>query len=193
MLTDQVIYKFKQSIKCSPVIKKGNYNYFVHPLTDGSLPIYPNELTKIATSMIFRLAIDVIEGIDMVLLPEAMGIPIGQEICRQLNLPYIVVRKRSYGLDGEIKINQQTGYSKSEMFINSVKSNSNIIIIDDVVSTGGTLKAIISSLRSNNINVIAAFTLIEKNNAAKALRDSGYNVWSIANVLTDDSGIIDVI
>ena len=40
----------------------------------------------------------------------------------------------------EIEINQETGYSKGSIFLNDIKPGEKIAIIDDVLSTGGTIR-----------------------------------------------------
>ena len=188
------VRRFIESIWKCPIIKKGDYTYFVHPYTDGALPIDPFEIDYLADELNYRFRLYEIEdNINLILVPEAMGIPIGQNVAGWLDKSYVVVRKRQYNLPGEIEIAQQTGYSTSKMYINSVKPGQSVIIVDDVVSTGGTLKAIIDALKANNVNVLGAYTLIEKNGAATKLRNDSYNVKALVNVITDQTGIINVI
>ena len=190
------IRKFINSIWKCPIVKKGDYTYFVHPFTDGSLPINVFDLDCLSDYMVEHFELrnrSVNSTIDLVLVPEAMGIPIGQNVAGWLDKSYVVIRKRKYNLPGEIEIDQQTGYSSSKMYINSVKPGQSVIIVDDVVSTGGTLKAIINALKANNINFLGSYTLIEKNGAATKLREEGYNVKALVNVITDQTGIINVV
>jgi adenine phosphoribosyltransferase len=183
-----------ESIKNSPIIKKGLYSYFVHPFTDGALPIEPEKLFKTANRLCDIIEIDINpSNIDYIIAPEAMALPIATIASDMLDIPCIVARKRQYGLPGELTIHQVTGYSESLMYINSLKPGHKVIIIDDVVSTGGTLKAIIDVLKANNINVIGSYTIIEKDGAAKRLRDQGYNVKSLVNVVMGKDCIKEVI
>ncbi len=172
------------AIKQSPVLMKKDYPYFIFSLTDGALPIYPDMLLHTANTLCDLIENDIdYSKIDYIVTPEAMGIPIATMVSELSHKPYLVVRKRKYELLGEIEVHQVTGYSESLMYINSVKPKDNVIIIDDVVSTGGTLKAIIDTLKRNHINVLGSYTIIEKDGAAKRLRDEGYNVRSLVNVV----------
>jgi adenine phosphoribosyltransferase len=132
-------------------------------------------------------------NLDFIIAPEAMGIPIATIVSTLMDRPYLVVRKRKYDLPGELEVQQITGYSKSLMYINSINLYSNVIIVDDVVSTGGTLKAIIDELKLNNINILGSYTIIEKDGAAKRLRDQGYNVKSLVNVIMGKDCISNII
>jgi len=194
-MASHVQITLQNSILNSRIVEKPNgYKYFVWPLADGVPPIHPDMVGNAADLVTNNLMYNCDNLlIDMILAPEAMGIPIAQEVSRRLRKPYSVVRKRKYGLPGEIEVTQQTGYSVSNMYINCVEPRQQVVIIDDVVSTGGTLKAIMSALTENGIGMLGAFTIIEKNGAAKKLFEEGYNVHALFDVVTDNNGIKDVL
>lgn len=185
-------------IKQSPVMLKGGYPYFypyfIFSLTDGALPIKPKMLYRTAQLICNMIIDDDIYKIDYIIAPEAMAIPIATMVSYLVNnTPFVVARKRKYELTGEIEVHQITGYSESLMYINSIKPGHRVIIIDDVVSTGGTLKAIIDALRLNNITVLGSYTIIEKDGAAKKLREQGYDVRSLVNVIMGKDNINNVV
>jgi len=63
----------KRSLYDAPVFKRGDYNYFIHPITDG-VPETRPELIREVVCHIIRIAdLDV----DKIVTVEAMGIPIG--------------------------------------------------------------------------------------------------------------------
>ncbi|KAF5028321.1 Adenine phosphoribosyltransferase [anaerobic digester metagenome] len=62
------------------------------------------------------------------------------------DIPLVVVRKRPYGLPGEVAVHQTTGYSKGELYLNGIEAGDRVIIIDDVCSTGGTMRALIGAI-----------------------------------------------
>ena len=133
----------ESSFLSSPVVDLDGYPYFVNPVSDG-IPCMTRELLDEVVDGIVSVA-DL--DCDIVLTPEAMGIPLAVCITLRTGVPYAVIRKRSYGLPGEIALDQRTGYSKSPMYINGVSPGTRVAIVDDVVSTGGTLRAIVGALR----------------------------------------------
>ncbi|MEF8848141.1 MAG: hypoxanthine/guanine phosphoribosyltransferase [Candidatus Thermoplasmatota archaeon] len=157
----------KESLKKSPIIKKDKYDYFVHPITDGIPEIKPKLLDEITDEILKK--IEKIEKIDRIVTMEAMGIPIATNVSKKMNLPFTIIRKRSYSLPGEISVKQITGYSKTNLYINGIKENENIIIVDDVLSTGGTLKAVLQALDNINVSVKKVIVAIDKSNIAEAL------------------------
>ena len=74
------------------------------------------------------------ESIDLILGIEAMGLPLTSPLSMRNERPQVVVRKRSYGLEGEVAIDQSTGYSKGSMFLNDIQKGERVLIVDDVLS-----------------------------------------------------------
>ena len=138
-----MIEDIRDNIESSPVILRGDYPYIVTPLMDGIPSVDPKIIKSIADKMSRLGKFDC----DLILTPEAMGIPYATLISLNRNIPFSVIRKRPYGLDGEIEIVETTGYSTTKMYINGVKPGMKVTIVDDVVSTGGTLKAVVGALR----------------------------------------------
>src|SRR3989441_9761425 len=66
-----------------------------------------------------------------------MGFPLAAGLSMRVHKPYVFVRKRQYGLAGEVSLKQTTGYSKTDMFINNIHRGDRVVFVDDVISTGG--------------------------------------------------------
>jgi adenine phosphoribosyltransferase len=152
-----MLEKLKRSLRESPVVKKGEYDYFVNPITDGVPPMDPAILMEVVEHMrqVGRFDCDVI------LAPEAMGIPLAVPISLRTGVPYCIVRKRRYDLPGEILIAQRTGYSRSEMSINGLKAGDRVVIVDDVLATGGTARAAASLVEKTGAKICGMYFLIE--------------------------------
>ncbi len=148
------------SFKGVAVIDKGGYQYFIHPLSDGIRAIHPSMLEAFGSEI--SSMIDRVLDVDIILTPEAMGIPITSVVSIKTGLPFNIVRKRGYGLDGEIVVEQRTGYSSSDLYLNLPGKNGKLIIIDDVLSTGGTLRALAEGVEKAGWEVALAVVLFNK-------------------------------
>ena len=84
--------------------------------------------------------------VDLIVSVEAMGLPLLAAVGDATGKPTVVVRKRSYGMEGETRVDVATGYSQSTVYINDIKAGERIVIVDDVISTGGTLEPLIQQL-----------------------------------------------
>lgn len=166
-----------------PVISMDGYNYFVSPLSDGIPSVTKQLLDEIADNVLSICDLDC----DLILAPEAMGIPIASAITIRTGIPYSVIRKRQYLLPGEITLFQATGYSKAHMYINGVKKGDRVVIVDDVVSTGGTLKATVKALREHDISVSEICVIFDKCPNIEALSDEiGVPIRAILKVAVVD-------
>src|SRR6056297_2224981 len=135
--------RLQQSLREAPIVEKDGYQYFVHPISDGVPMLRPELLREIVIKIIRKAQL---EDVDKIVTPAAMGIHISTAVSLMTDIPLVVVRKRQYGLDGEVPLFQETGYSESEMYINDVYEGDRVLVLDDVLSTGGTMKAILDAL-----------------------------------------------
>ncbi|MFB6283079.1 MAG: hypoxanthine/guanine phosphoribosyltransferase [Halobacteria archaeon] len=151
--------KLEESLRGSPVVEKEDYSYFVHPITDGTPPLEPGLLREISARIVNLVDV---EDVDKIVAPEAMGIHISTALSIFIDVPVVVVRKRSYGFEDEVGVHQVTGYDDNEMYINGVNEDDSVLLIDDVVSTGGTLNCICDALESIGTEIVDAVAVIQK-------------------------------
>ena len=96
---------------------------------------------------------------------EAMGIHIGTTLSLMTDIPFTIVRKRKYELPGEVAVHQTTGYSKGELYLNGVSRGDRVVIVDDVVSTGGTMRALIQALEYTGADIADICVAIRRGRA----------------------------
>ena len=160
----------KESVANAPVVWKEGYPYFVHPLSDG-VPRQSAELLSAARDLISE-NVDW-DSIDIILGIEAMGIPLAAALCLSSGKPLVVGRKRAYGLPGEVSIDQSTGYSKGQIFLNDIEVGDRVLIVDDVVSTGGTLHPILKAIEASGAIVQDCWIVFEKGDGMDKIRSEG--------------------
>ena len=164
----EAMNQLRTSLQNAPVIWKGDYPYFIHPVTDGVPRMDPEVLKAIVELTVERVdwsQIDVLLGI------EAMGLPLAAPLSMATGVPLVVARKRSDGLEGEVKIDQATGYSKGVMYLNDIKEGERVAILEDVLSTGGTLEAVIEGVQRAGAEVTEIVAVVEKGGGLKRLQD----------------------
>jgi len=183
------LQRLKESLLAAPIIWKGDYPYFIHPLTDGVPRLDPSVLTAVV-----ELIEDAVKwnSIDLILGIEAMGLPLTSPLSMRNNRPQVVVRKRSYGLEGELAINQSTGYSKGSMFLNDINKGERILIVDDVLSTGGTLDAIIQGVESLGAVIASVVVVVEKGPGLVQLQEKypHIEISSIVRLEMDEGKVV---
>tara|TARA_B100000900_G_scaffold415657_1_gene446446 strand:+ start:47 stop:625 length:579 start_codon:yes stop_codon:yes gene_type:complete len=179
----------RASLQAAPVIWKGDYPYFIHPVTDGVPRMDPEVLRAITNLVLERVDwgnVDVLLGI------EAMGLPLTAPLSMATGIPLVIARKRSYGLEGEVEIDQSTGYSKGAMYLNDLNDGERIAIVDDVLSTGGTLDAVIEGVRRAGATVTDVITVVEKGGGLKRLQHKypAIRIQSLVRLEMDGANVI---
>lgn len=183
----------RRSLEEAPVVRFRGYDYFVHPLTDGIPQVEASLLDEIVEEV---LAVAAVGGgdpddaavawqreVDRIVTVEAMGIPLATALSLATDVPVTVVRKRKYGLEGEVEIAQRTGYSKGALYVNGLKRGDRVVFIDDVVSTGGTLIPILHALRNLGVQVVDCVVVVEKGEGrARVEKETGVRVKTLARV-----------
>jgi len=176
----------EESLKAAPIIKRGEYHYFIHPITDG-VPYLEPELLNEVTDRIT----DVLEAdFDKILTIEAMGIHIGTALALRIGKPLSIIRKRSYDLPSEIEVGQSTGYSKGKLYLNGIMPGDRLVIIDDVVSTGGTLMAVKEAVKRAGAIIVDTIVVIERGDGARRLREAGLPLKTLITIDVGPNGVV---
>ena len=119
--------------------------------------------------------------IDYVAAIDARGFIFGSAIARQLRAGLIPLRKKgklpykkisnSYSLE--------YGCNEIEMHIDAVKEGDNVLIVDDLLATGGTLKAACKLIEQLKANVVAISVFIELTALQGRKTLEGYSVKEV--------------
>jgi adenine phosphoribosyltransferase len=179
--------RLRQSLLDAPIIEKEGYHYFVHPISDGVPMLRPELLREIVIGIIRKANLT---DVDKIVAPEAMGIHISTAVSLMTDIPLVVVRKRQYGLDGEVSISQVTGYSESEMFINDITEGDRVIVLDDVLSTGGTLTALLTALDDIGADIVDTVAVIKKVGGTNELEQTKFEPKTLINVDVVDGEVV---
>ncbi|MFB6223362.1 MAG: hypoxanthine/guanine phosphoribosyltransferase [Haloarcula sp.] len=176
--------KLRESLHDAPIMDKDGYAYLVHPLSNGVPMLEPELLREVVVGVTRAADLDV----DKIVAPEAMGIHIATALSLQTDIPLVVIRKRSYGLDDEVPLHKTTGYSESEMFINDIEAGDDLLIVDDLLSTGGTMASICEALDDIGAN-ISDIVVVFRKVGESALDDTDHEVTSLVDITVDQSGV----
>src|SRR2546427_5096510 len=156
--------RLRASLAESQIVRFGDYEYFANPITDG-IPLGRPEVLDEVLSELVRIGDW--NRCDKIVTAESMGFPLAAGLAMRVHKPYVFVRKRQYRLPGEVSLKQTTGYSKTDMFINNIGRGDRRVFVDDVISTGGTLFAIVEAIRTNRGEITDVGIVFEKTREKK--------------------------
>lgn len=140
------------------VVRSGQHLTTINELCDQTPALRPNVL---------RAAVDeILEfgsfGANKILTEEDKGAPIATTTALAMNLPLCMARWYPYEIDGQIKVNVQSEYFFGSLYLNGVDRGDKILLIDDTLSTGGTMIALIEAVRKAGADVVGAVAVVEK-------------------------------
>ena len=172
----------QDSLSGAPIIWKGDYPYFIHPISDG-IPRMEAKVLRATRDLI----IDMVDWseIDIVVSVEAMGLPLLAAVGEATGKPTVVIRKRPYGMEGEVRVDVSTGYSTSTAYINDIKPGERVLVVDDVISTGGTLEPLLEALEEIGAILKGVVIAIEKGKGRERLAEERPN-WPIQTLARID-------
>ena len=171
----------QDSLRGSPIIWKGEYPYFIHPISDG-IPRMDADVLRATRNLIVEM-VDW-SKIDLIVSVEAMGLPLLAAVGDATGKPTVVIRKREYGMEGEVRVDVSTGYSQSTTYINDISPGERILIVDDVISTGGTLEPILATLEEMGVILQDIVIAIEKGEGRERLAKErpGWPIRTLARI-----------
>ncbi len=135
----------------------------------------------------FKLAVDelkkLLDGVefDVIAAAESRGFLFGAPLSYMLNKPLVLVRKKG-------KLPRETvsceyaleyGTAEIEMHTDSIKQGQRVVLIDDLIATGGTVKAAASLIERLGGTVAKCIFLVELEGLEGRKALEGYDVDSV--------------
>ena len=94
---------------------------------------------------------------------ESRGFLLGLVIADRLKLPFVPIRKKNKLPGNLYKINYLTEYSQDqiELQADSLNENSKVFIVDDLMATGGTMKAAEDLIKMAKSEIVGYYSVFE--------------------------------
>lgn len=117
----------------------------------------------------FRLAIDTMQELvgdleyDVIAGPESRGFIFGTPIAYNNRKPFILIRKKGKLPCETVSMDYDLEYGKAtiEMHRDSIKKGQKVLIVDDLIATGGTMRAMIDLIELLGGEVVGIVVLME--------------------------------
>jgi adenine phosphoribosyltransferase len=144
--------------------------------TIRSIPDYPKPgimfrdiTTLLGDARAFRRAVDELvqpwagSKIDKVAGIEARGFILGGAVAHQVSAGFIPIRKKGKLPHKRVSIaySLEYGLDEMEMHEDAIQPGDRVILIDDLIATGGTAEGAVKLLRQMGANILAACFIID--------------------------------
>ncbi len=158
-----------------------------------SIPDFPEEgiIFRDVTSVLqdaegLQLAVDTMQEkikdleFDVIVGPESRGFIFGMPIAYNLKKPFVLIRKKGKLPCETVSIDYDLEYGKAtiEMHKDSVREGQKVLIVDDLIATGGTTEAMVRLIESLGGEVTGIVVLMELAGLKGRERLGGYRLES---------------
>jgi adenine phosphoribosyltransferase len=141
-----------------------------------TIPDYPKPgimfrdiTTLLGSARAFRRAVDELvqpwagAKIDKIAGIEARGFIIGGAIAHQLSAGFVPIRKKGKLPHKSVRVaySLEYGLDEMEMHEDAVAKGERVILVDDLIATGGTATAAVKLLRQMGADVVAAVFMVD--------------------------------
>jgi adenine phosphoribosyltransferase len=131
--------------------------------------IFRDITTLLGNASAFRRSVDELvrpwtgEKIDKVAGIEARGFIIGGAVAHQLSAGFVPIRKRGKLPHETVRVaySLEYGIDEMEMHRDGVRAGEKVILVDDLIATGGTAEAAVKLLKELGADVVAAIFVID--------------------------------
>jgi adenine phosphoribosyltransferase len=137
----------------------------------------------------FELAIDLLiapwrgRGIDKVAGIEARGFILGGAVAHGLKAGFVPIRKRGKLPHETVRVaySLEYGVDEMEMHKDAIRQGERVLLLDDLIATGGTATAAAKLLKDAGAEMVAACFVIDLPDlgGARRLRDAGIEVQAL--------------
>ena len=158
-----------------------------------SIPDFPEEgiIFRDVTSVLqdaegLQLAVDTMQAkvddleFDVVVGPESRGFIFGTPIAYNLKKPFVLIRKKGKLPCETVSIDYELEYGTAtiEMHKDSIKPGQKVLIVDDLIATGGTTEAMVRLIENLGGEVVGIVVLMELAGLKGRERLEGYRLES---------------
>ena len=146
------------------------YRFNVYSFGERGTHLQPTLIREV----VFRLSDSIsrnFSSLDYIVAPEPGGHIWGLAVSLFLNVPLVILRNKSLDYPSETIQSVKTAYGEKTFVFYGLKRGDKVVVLDDVVSTGATLRAILSSFSLLGVIVTGVQAIYSKSDIYKTIEE----------------------
>jgi adenine phosphoribosyltransferase len=172
----------EESFDDKPLVTIGKFQFLLNPLTEQVPATSPALLREAAARV---LAIANLDGVNKLVGEEDRGAILVAAVSLQADLPLALARWNPSGVPGQIAVDFAMEYTQGTLYLNGVEPDDQVLIVDDLISTGGTLVALIRAVQQAGAkirDVVCVAEKIEYGGVARVQAETGLMVKTLVKI-----------
>jgi Adenine/guanine phosphoribosyltransferases and related PRPP-binding proteins len=162
-----------RSAKTVKIMKDENtaYNFKLYPFGERGTFITPSLIREITDSLAASIP-DNFPVYDYLVSPEPGGHTWGMLASYRLKKPINILRMRAEKFEqADIAILRETAYNENYIFFDAFQQRDTVLILDDVISSGFTIRTIIEQFCKMDVKIAGVQAILVKGECYKKLED----------------------
>lgn len=169
--------------------KKLELKNYIRNIPDFPKPgiLFRDITTLLKDKKAFRAAVEALvakyknKKIDLVVAVEARGFILGGAIANRLGAGFVPVRKigKLPAKTNSVTYDLEYGTDTLEMHHDAIKAGDKVLIVDDLLATGGTVSAVVDLVKQLRGKIIGIAFLIELSDLKGRDKLKGYPIYTL--------------
>lgn len=143
----------------SPLVPVKDRNFMINSLIDQD-PATPPELLREVVEELTKIT-DISKA-TKIFGEEDRGGFLAALMAYEHNLPLAMVKWNPSGLEGQVCIDFRNAYTHGKMYANGLEPNDKVLLVEDLVDSGGTIIGMLKMLQKEKIEVVDVIVVAEK-------------------------------
>ena len=176
--------------KKARVVNSGKSLTTVNEFTDQIPALRPAVLMEVAQNIIRLMDLDV----SKIVTEEDKGAALATTVSLLTGIPMAMARWYPYSL-GDINeqvVNIDSEYFQGKMYLNGIDMGDKVTIIDDTLSTGGAVIAMVEAVKGAGAQLVEVVCAVEKvgnNGFDNVLAKTGVAVKTLMKIVVSEKGV----
>jgi len=165
-----------------PLLEVGEYKFIVNSLTE-QIPATSEALLRAASSWLVEAGN--FEQATKIAGEEDKGAILVAATALETGLPFGMARWYPSGLVGQVGVDFEMEYTSGQLFLNGIEKEDRVIIVDDMISTGGTMVALIAAIEvvgAAIVDIVCVAGKMDYCGVERVKEETGYKVKTLLNV-----------